>query len=343
MLGEEVPAALQHLKDRVRLANARMKELRLTEGEVVRAAQRIPVPSVSSDSLITPTQHQTHTSIEPHPTHPHPTTVNPPKPKLTLSRSQTLADKTQLTLVGLTQCASTPATSPLPDLDKPPSQTSSLDKAHLLALWRCALPVARIEEVLAILEVVFTQREAQVAKAALSHSSRHHRHSTPPHRQTRALRTNTNTTPWKARTPNHTPATPHRDTHQPATPHRDTHQLTTPHRDTHQPATPHSASWCCDAPHSDCSESATPHSNQCKARTTHSELHPIYTIEDDSPPPNTHHLTTDQGRGKETLCSPTTNHSDTRKAGVEVSNDVLVVVSNYNNDNKRFINRAVMD
>ncbi|XP_045114767.1 proline-rich protein 36-like isoform X2 [Portunus trituberculatus] len=211
-LGEEVPLVLQQLKDRVRLAHARMKELRLTEREVVRAAQRI------SATAVTPGQQPLvdRKASSPFSTTSHTQSTSQP-PKLSLFKNQVLHEKGQLTLVGMHHNpapAAAPAPSPDTDqTDKPPCQTFSLDKAHLLALWRCALPVARIEEVLLILETVFSEREAEVAKAAITRASRQRPspRTTPSRKHTRATRCiapTTNTTPWKAWPTTHSPATP---------------------------------------------------------------------------------------------------------------------------------------
>lgn len=213
-LGEEVPEVLQRLKERVRHVQARMKELRLTERDVVKAAQRMAT-SQSGGSGQTP-----HTSIESDPSCPTEVQTKPitQAPKLTLSRSHSLPDKKQLTLVAMTQCPA-PEPAPVPSLStttqqqhsSPPHQTFSLDKVHLLAFWRCALPLRRMNEILNVLEAVFTKREAQAAKAALALASRRKAspRTTTNTRHTQAMLC-TATTPWgQGCSSGHTPATPH--------------------------------------------------------------------------------------------------------------------------------------
>lgn len=302
-LGEEVPAVLQHLKERVKLAQARMKELRLTEGEVVRAAQRISASVTASGAQ----PHTSRDACQPHTSTSHPQPSIQP-PKLALSRSQTLLDKTQLTLVGMAEhhaSAPTPAVPHVASLDKyqtekPPCQTFSLDKAHLLALWRCALPLARMEEVLGMLDIVFTQRESQVAKATLAHASRHRLspRTTPSRRQTRAMCCITPTSSWNVWPTTHTPTTPHRDSKQPSTPHSDSKQS----------VTSHSSSWLSVTPQSISQQSVTPHGASQQSVTSHSASQLSVTPQHSATPYRaTRQSVTPQSRS----CRPTTPYSDT--------------------------------
>ncbi|XP_063889459.1 mucin-2-like isoform X3 [Scylla paramamosain] len=326
-LGEEVPVVLQHLKDRVRLAHARMKELRLTEREVVRAAQRISASAVTSGSHATPGQqpHIDRKASSPFSTTSHSQPSLQP-PKLSLFKSQTLPNKGQLTLVGMHHSpapASVPAAGPVPSpdsdqTDKPPCQTFSLDKAHLLALWRCALPVARVEEVLRILETVFTEREAEVAKAAITRASRHRPspRATPSRRRTRAMQcTTSTTTPWKAwstpqctswsptvlqnksqqpatlQSPTQHPAILQSPSQQSATLKSHSEQSATLMSLSQQPATPSSisqqsgtpCSWTFKTPCSESHEPITSHSESNHPRTPHSDVHQPDTQQDSSP------------------------------------------------------------
>lgn len=207
----------------------------------MRAAQRISA-SATSTSGEQPTTSQPSSTVT--------------KTKIALSRNQNLPDKTQMTLVFMTK-SPTPASSTVAAPDKPLCQPISLDKAHLLALWRCALPLARMEEVLSVLEVVFSEREAQVAKAALSRASRHRPspRTTPLRRRTRTSSCTTPTSPWDARPTAHIPTTPNSASKvpvalslQPVTPQRPIQETVTPHSSSQQCQTLHSSSQTSVAP-----------------------------------------------------------------------------------------------
>lgn len=317
-LGEKVPAALQCLKEKVRLLQARMKELRLTEGEVVRAAQRISASlsggtgQNSQGGLESPLPCLTAKQSQP--------VVQ--LPKLTLSRNHTLHDKKQLTLVAMMQRpAPAPSTtaSPGKENSSPPHQTFSLDKAHLLAFWRCSLPLGRMKEVLNIVEAVFVQREAQAAKAAkaaLALASRRRpsprtmpdsRHTTPNRRRTRAMRCTTTITQWQGWSATHTPVTPCSTVSSPTTPQSSSGHTSTPHSPSHHPSTPNGASHNC-TPQSS-AQPTVPLSESCQHRTPQTNPQYRSTPSTGSPLPTTpsdfwHHSSPcNNSYQSETLCS----------------------------------------
>lgn len=199
-------------------------------------------------------------------------------PRLTLSRSHSLPDKTQLTLVAMMQRPPPPASPPAAArLDKeqkgsPPHPTFLLDKGHLLSFWRCALPLGRMKEVTNILEFVFTQRETQAAKAALALASRRRPapRTTPTFRRTRATR---NTTPA---TQGHAPATPHDAASLPTTPQSPADHGNTPHVALHDSTTPSLASHQCSTPQSSASQpSVSPCSEARQCTTPQTDPHDL--------------------------------------------------------------------
>lgn len=198
-------------------------------------------------------------------------TVQPPK--LALSRSHTLPDKTQLTLVAMMQ-RPPPASSAIAHpyekhKGSPPHPTFLLDKGHLLSFWRCGLPLGRMKEVINILEFVFTQRQTQAAKAALALASRRRPspRTTPSGRRTRATRCTTPTTQGQGWSSGHTPATPHNSASLPTTPQSSAGHSDTPHITLHHPSTPSITSHQCTPQSSVSQQSSVPCSESLQHRT----------------------------------------------------------------------------